>query len=113
MLRSLKAFARQPLILPPQPIVVPMATFRTYAPVEGPQDPEKAQNDKTSSKNEATRAGAPSTDEIAHSDAAYSGSSANPNEAAQKIEHEKTGPGSMQQSAANSNASKPPEETSP
>jgi len=114
MFRSLRAFARTPLI-PVQPpyAIVPMATFRTYAPSEEPQDPSKPKpEEKVSSKNEAGRAGAPSTDEIAHSDAAYGGAGANPQESAEKIEKETTGPGSMKSTAANPKASKPPKETS-
>ncbi|KAG9037064.1 hypothetical protein FRB95_006918 [Tulasnella sp. JGI-2019a] len=97
--RTLKAFARAPLI-PPQPAyqVVPMATFRTYAPQSSPE----GSNENT----EQTSSGAPSTDDIAHSDGAFGGAGANPKESAKKIENENEG--SMAHSAANPDASKPP-----
>jgi len=113
MLRSLKAFARAPLIpqQPPYPIV-PMATFRTYAPNGAPQDPQNPKkSERVTNKNEGSVIG-PSTDEIAHSDAAYEGSEANPVESAEAIEKEKTGKGSMKATAADSKASKPPQEAS-
>jgi len=100
-LRTLKAFARAPIIPPPPPyVIVPMVTFRTSAPQALP-----AEDKETSKSTEQTFAGAPSTDDIAHSDAAYDGSHANPKESAQKIEREKSG--SMGASAANPKASKP------
>jgi len=101
-LRTLKAFARAPII-PPTPayVVVPMATFRTYEPLRASREDEG-----TSKQKEQTTASAPSTDDIAHSDAAYSGSGPNPSESAKKIEQET--PGSMDKSAANPKVSKPP-----
>ncbi|KAG8907871.1 hypothetical protein FRB99_001730 [Tulasnella sp. 403] len=114
MWRSFQAVVRAPLI-PPQPPypIVPLATFKTYAPQERPQDPQRPNpKEKISSKNEEGAAGAPSTDEIAHSDAAYSGSGPNPDESAKRLEQEKRGPGMMRQTAANPHASKPPKEAS-
>jgi len=112
-IRYLKAFARTPLIPPPAPIVVPMATFRSYAPTAGPRDPANpSPSEKNTHKNEQTSGESASTDDIAHSDAAYGGSGPNPQEAAKKIEHETTGPGGMKSTAANPKASKPPKESS-
>jgi len=114
MFRALKSFARAPLI-PQQPpyAIVPMATFRSYAPAEGPRDPQSPkQKERVSSKNESSGTGAPSTDEIAHSDAAYSGSGADPHESSKKIEKENNAEGGMQGTAADPHASKPPKGTS-
>ncbi|KAG8851820.1 hypothetical protein FRB96_009095 [Tulasnella sp. 330] len=108
-LRMLKAFARAPII-PPQPAyqVVPMATFRTYAPQSMSQDASKNEgvSQGSNQQTEQTSPGAPSTDDIAHSDGAFGGAGANPDESAKKIEKENEG--SMESTAANSDASKPP-----
>jgi len=88
-----------------------MATFRSYAPQSMPQDASKNEGfSKGSNKNtEQTSPGAPTTDDIAHSDGAFGGAGANPKESAKKIEQEK--PGSMKSTAANEDASKPPPPT--
>jgi len=100
-MRTLKAFASAPIIPPPPPYaVVPMATFRTYA--------TKAERSNAGSNKhtEQTSPGSPTTDDIAHSDAAYGGAGANPKESARKIQNEK--PGTMGATAANPKVSKPP-----
>ncbi|KAG8956007.1 hypothetical protein FRC04_006456 [Tulasnella sp. 424] len=112
-MRALKAFAKAPLIPPPTPVIVPMQTFRSYgtgrAEEQSTNDPDRHRSrEKATSKNEQSSAGAPSTDDIAHSDAAYGGSGANPEESAEGIEREKSQPGGMKSTPANPKVSNPP-----
>ncbi|KAG8902582.1 hypothetical protein FRC01_009539 [Tulasnella sp. 417] len=112
-MRALKAFAKAPLIPPPTPVIVPMQTFRSYgtsqAEDESSSDPKGSNSrEKVTSKNEQSSGGAPSTDDIAHSDAAYAGSGPNPEESARGIEQEKSQPGGMKSTPANPKVSNPP-----
>ncbi|KAG9001631.1 hypothetical protein FRB90_011578, partial [Tulasnella sp. 427] len=111
-MRALKAFAKAPLIPPPTPVVVPMQTFRSYASQADDQSSKGSRSskpkEKVTSKNEQSSAGAPSTDDIAHSDAAYSGAGSNPEESAKGIEREKSQPGAMKSTPADPHVSKPP-----
>ncbi|KAG8910453.1 hypothetical protein FRC00_008144 [Tulasnella sp. 408] len=109
-MRALKAFARAPLIPPPTPVIVPMQTFRSYGTSQAEEQPEvdRKPREKVTSKNEQSSGGAPSTDDIAHSDAAYGGSGPNPEESAKGIEQEKSQPGGMKSTPANPKVSKPP-----
>lgn len=58
-LRTLKAIAAAPLIMPkPHTTLVPLATFGTYGPADGPKDPQKKPHkEKLTSKNEESAAG--------------------------------------------------------
>lgn len=112
-MRALKAFAKAPLIPPPTPVIVPMQTFRSYgtsqAEEQSTSDAKGSKSrEKVTSKNEQSSGGAPSTDDIAHSDAAYGGSGPNPEESAKGIEREKSQPGDMKSTPANPKLSNPP-----